>query len=488
MAKPTFEVDKKGLAKILARRGIEFVVLELIQNALDEESTKVKVTLEQLPGKRGLYDLTVEDDNPEGFKDLAHAYTLFAESDKVVNPEQRGRFNIGEKLVIAVCKEALIQTTKGTVVFKENERIHKRAKTAAGSVFKGILRLTKDEVKRIEEAVQKVITPVDIEISYNGETNDLWEREKVFKATLATEIADKSGYLHRSRRLTWVEVYETIDGAEPYLYELGIPVVPIDCSWHVNVCQKVPLNIDRDNVTPAYMREVLAAVLNEMHDRLDEDGARGAWIDEALETGKIEGDAVDSVLTARYGEKRVIADPSDPEGTKLAVSKGYQVIQAGSFNKAQWATIKSSGAVKPAGQVTPSPKPYSDDPNAKPEELIPQEEWTEHMRWTADYSKKLARLLIGADVTIRMTKTKNGFAACYGKASALGTPELTFNVKQLRKRFFENAYLGAIAPLDELLIHEFGHHYSSDHLSEEYHEALCILGAKLKRLALAGEL
>jgi len=35
--KPTFEVDKKGLAKILARRGIEFVVLELVQNALDEE-------------------------------------------------------------------------------------------------------------------------------------------------------------------------------------------------------------------------------------------------------------------------------------------------------------------------------------------------------------------------------------------------------------------------------------------------------------------
>ena len=38
--------------------------------------------------------------------------------------------------------------------------------------------------------------------------------------------------------------------------------------------------------------------------------------------------------------------------------------------------------------------------------------------------------------------------------------------------------------VDWLLIHEFGHQYSSDHLSGEYHDALCRLGARLKRLAL----
>ena len=32
--------------------------------------------------------------------------------------------------------------------------------------------------------------------------------------------------------------------------------------------------------------------------------------------------------------------------------------------------------------------------------------------------------------------------------------------------------------------HEFGHQYSGDHLSEAYHEGLCLLGAKLKKLAL----
>ena len=34
-----------------------------------------------------------------------------------------------------------------------------------------------------------------------------------------------------------------------------------------------------------------------------------------------------------------------------------------------------------------------------------------------------------------------------------------------------------------LLIHEFGHESSGDHLSAQYHEALCRVGAKLFLLA-----
>jgi hypothetical protein len=48
-------------------------------------------------------------------------------------------------------------------------------------------------------------------------------------------------------------------------------------------------------------------------------------------------------------------------------------------------------------------------------------------------------------------------------------------------RWFEQ---GVTEEVDRLLIHEFGHQYSGDHLSEEYHDALCLLGARLKRLAL----
>ena len=43
---------------------------------------------------------------------------------------------------------------------------------------------------------------------------------------------------------------------------------------------------------------------------------------------------------------------------------------------------------------------------------------------------------------------------------------------------------GATEEVDRLLIHEFGHHYSGDHLSSEYHKGLCRLGAGVKRRAM----
>src|SRR5437763_5204885 len=95
-----FDVDKVGLGKQAEQHGKGRLVGELVQNALDEPGlTQIAVTLALVPG-RPLAELAVEDDSPEGFRDLAHAYTLFAESYKRSNPEQRGRYNFGEKLVL----------------------------------------------------------------------------------------------------------------------------------------------------------------------------------------------------------------------------------------------------------------------------------------------------------------------------------------------------------------------------------------------------
>jgi len=87
----------------------------------------------------------------------------------------------------------------------------------------------------------------------------------------------------------------------------------------------------------------------------------------------------------------------------------------------------------------------------------------------------LGKELMDVEVTVSLVQTKNEFLVCYGKG------KLHFNVTRLGKKWFSQ---GATEKVDRLLIHEFGHQYSGDHLSEEYHEALCKLGAKLKRLAL----
>ncbi len=116
-----FDVSKAGLGKQAEEHGKGRLIGELVQNALDEPGvTQVAVSLALVPG-RPLADLTVDDDAPEGFRDLSHAYTLFADSYKRGNPEQRGQFNLGEKMVLAVCESASISTTKGTVVFDPGE-------------------------------------------------------------------------------------------------------------------------------------------------------------------------------------------------------------------------------------------------------------------------------------------------------------------------------------------------------------------------------
>src|SRR5436190_10801200 len=104
MSKQWFEVDKAGLGKQAEQQCKGRLIGELVQNALDEAGVaKIAITLDLVPS-RPLADLTVEDDSPEGFRDLSHAYTLFAYSYKRDNPEQRGQFNFGEKLVLAICE------------------------------------------------------------------------------------------------------------------------------------------------------------------------------------------------------------------------------------------------------------------------------------------------------------------------------------------------------------------------------------------------
>ena len=78
MSKQWFDVDRAGLGKQAEEHGKGRLIGERIQNALDEAGvTQIAVTLVLLPG-RPLAEMTVEDDSPEGFRNLADAYTLFA--------------------------------------------------------------------------------------------------------------------------------------------------------------------------------------------------------------------------------------------------------------------------------------------------------------------------------------------------------------------------------------------------------------------------
>ena len=358
MKKNWFDVDKEGLAKVLARRGKGFVVNELIQNSWDTRAGTVNVDLDPVEGKP-LASLVVKDDDPDGFSDLRHAYTLYAESAKKSDPNKRGRYNLGEKLVLALCEKATIVTTKGGVAFDQDGRKAMRSKTDSGSVFTAMIRLTRPEIEEVRKAVKMLIPPPGIKTRFNGEL--LAERTPLtsFDMALMTEIADSEGMIRKTVRTTKVEVYEVRDGEKAHIYEMGIPIVETGDKYHYNIGQKVPLNADRDNVTPAYLQEVRVEVLNRMKDKITKEDATSSWVRDAAADENVSKEAVEKVVTLRFGEKRVISDPSDPEGTKRAMAEGYTVIPPGALSGAEWKNVKQYEAARPAGQVTPSPKPYS---------------------------------------------------------------------------------------------------------------------------------
>jgi hypothetical protein len=222
------------------------------------------------------------------------------------------------------------------------------------------------------------------------------------------------------------------------------------------------------------LQAVRVSVLNAAFDLLTtEEEATAAWCKLAGANERCCDDAIKHLIRLRFSEKVAAPDPSDIEAMKRFQSQGGVIIAG--LSKGEWANVKRAGAVLPAGQICPTAKPYSADPDADPVTIIPESKWTEGMKNIAGYAVFLARELMQVSLTVSVVHTTNNFRACYGSG------RLDFNLLRLGHKFFEQ---GAGKDVDRLLLHEFGHEYSADHLSEAYHEALCKLGAGLKRLAL----
>lgn len=474
-----FSVDKKGLAQLLERRGKSFAVLELVSNAWDQDVTRVDVTISPLP-QRAKYELVVEDDDPNGFADLTHAYTLFAPSNKKGEAEKRGRFNLGEKLVLAICDTATIASTKGAVIFNAAGRKQSKDLRERGSEFRAVIHMTKPEFEETCQVIRTLIPPDGVETYFNG--NVLRHRDPVhdFKAQLPTEIADEEGNLRPSARKTVIKIYEPNEGETPMIYEMGIPVVENNDRWHYDIGQKVPLNMDRDNVKPAYLRQLRTLVTNEMYDRITTEDANSTWVKEALGDERILPEAVHAIVEKRFGDKVVAFDPSDHEANNKAVSEGYTVVHGRSLSRDEWANVKRVQAILPAGQVTPSEtklfqQQLAGELGGGKQIEVAEEKWTPGMIRLAQYAKTIGSELLGFQPDV-------GFVSDVGLGALAfyGGRKVTFNVGRLGHRFFDQPDQ---IKVDSLLIHEFAHEKAHNHLDHSFHDECCKLGAMLRRIS-----
>ena len=475
-----FEVDKKGLAKLIERQGKAFVIFELLQNAWDEPISKVEIELSPVENKRALYNLKITDDSPEGWKDLSHAYTLFAESYKKGDPAKRGKFNLGEKLVLALCDEATITTTKGTVIFNDkgrSEKNNKSSRTESGSCFDAQIRMTKKEFEEVQDKIHLLIQPENILTTFNGEVIGCRQRTLSFKSSLPTVIADEEGNIKNTIRKTTIELFEVESERKSMIYEMGIPVVNLgDDRYDINVLQKVPVSMSRDNVTPSYLKKIRVAVANYLaeEDAIDEEDVASSWMTQATSDKNITGKALGQMMDLRFGSDRVSFDPTDLEANKRAAGKEFTVVPGRSLNKDQWDNIREHDLIESSGSKFPTPKPYSKD--GEPEEYLREDEWTDGMRDVVALAKRLAKHLMDVNINVLISKSDCNYIANYGGRS------LVFSSRNLARSWFDtNANLQGVV---DLLIHEFGHEYSGDHLSDGYHHALTSLAAKGMILAL----
>ena len=187
-------------------------------------STRLEVTLTE--PRNGKSVLRCIYDNPNGYVDMSNAHTMFGESKKKTDAGKRGRFNIGEKYVLALCDSASITSMSGRTVFKnDGTRSHDSTRTQAGTVFRGELPLTQNEYKDMVNKVKLVIPPVTT--VFNG--TEILKRKVLheFSVKLPTEVADENGILRSQKRSTKIRLYE-VPKDKAFLYEMGMPVVSID--------------------------------------------------------------------------------------------------------------------------------------------------------------------------------------------------------------------------------------------------------------------
>jgi hypothetical protein len=388
---------------------------------------------------------------------------------------KRGRFSAGDKYVLALMHSATVTSTTGQIVFQSNgQRKTNDKHTEVGSEFKGVLNMTEEDYTDILSRIFSIIPPENVATFVNGHKVSVRKPLHSFKVVLPTEVADDSGILRSRKRETTVNLYKVQDWEKPTLYEMGIPVVPVDenLKWHVDIQQKVPLNIERDNVTPSYLREVFAAVLNEKVNELSEEEASAAWVTTGMESTKATPQALQGVITKRFGEGAVRRDHKDKGSNREAVSQNRKVVERGAFTNAVWDNINQHEELLPkAGDVCPT-----DFSELVPVRFYPHDEWTPEMVAYADFLTMMAPKLIDHTITIKYIKDDRvEFRGCTRWKKGSFVMEINLEYHDLAD-WQGNIYL---------MLHEFAHHrvQNNDHLWHRFYDTVNLIGAKLVKLA-----
>ena len=468
-----FEVDVENMRKIHGARDKIFIIREMVQNAWDENISRVDILLTP-PDENGHSIIKVTDDSPGGWLSLKHAYTMYAESPKANDPTKRGRFNEGEKNVLCLAIEASVTTVTGQVCFdRERGRWTGTQRRKRGSEFYMKFELTPKEYASICKKTRLLIPPKDVVTTFNGAELPHRAPDLRFETRLRTPRDGRN-----EPRKTEVRLYNVAVGEQAWLYEMGIPVVELsDDKWHINVMQKMPVGRDRDNVNPSYIGDVRVAIFNEFYTKLSPQDASLLSTQAAASHPKSKTDAVKANLTARFGEKYALEDPTDPGSKEEFVSQGGTVIQRTDLSpemKKRLRRIKDEknprkSFVKRTGELTPT------NVNIELDKVVDPEDYDDDTRNYVAMVERVAPRLINRTVTVKVIDDdEQGIRGCFEYETGVMHVNLAYqDVSNPAANY-------------DLMIHELAHNTlnSNAHLKDIFYRTVQEIAGKLTVLAL----
>ena len=451
-----FEVDKKGLRELQAGKPKHYILRELIQNAFDEPITECRATLKYNKGKT---TIKINDDSPIGFRDLRDSYTLFKHTYKRKNPEKRGRFNVGEKQAFSICESARVETTKGTIIFDKKGRRKSSKKTDKGTRVIVEVKSNKKEFEEMLSVIKTYLVPRGISFIVNEKTISFKEPYKVFEAKLITEI-EQDNILKRTIRKTKVHILKS---ESPFLYEMGIPVQKIECEFGIDVQQKIPLSIDRETISPSFLRDLYAEVLNQTYEEIETDDSSQIWIREGISDDRISKEAVESIMEKRFGKKVCVANPFDKQSIDEAISRGYNVVYGSEMSKEEWDKVKENNLISSSSDLFGTN--FTNAESIKP---------NKNQKRVEEYAKKIAKRLLNLNLNVEFVKGGVNMVV-----AQFGGNTLTFNVSKLRG-FFDEPISSRTT---DLILHELGH-YAGMHTERKYLDLITKMSGELVMTAL----
>ena len=508
--KNRFEVSSEGMRMLHESRPLWQLVKELIANSWDEDITYCYVDIENI--QRGKIKITVQDDGP-GFSDITDAYTLMSPTSKRSDSLVRGRFNIGEKELISVAHDAVIETVGNTVEFpsKGGRKIMENNREKGTSITVVLKHGISDPVELDKHIISNCDTlalfippkKVDYKVRYQTHPDDVAcvvdsihsSRKFVAtaKAPLTTVLAaEPNKPIRTTSRNTTIDVYEcgTVVGNSGWIpetgkiYEMGILIQEIPIPFQVDINQKVPLPPNRDVVSNSYLQDIYAEVLNVTQEYLTEKNVSESWVKVGMEDTRCTIATVVKIFDVGFGKVTILWS-SDTQANERAIEDGKDIVHPKTFSDIEKDRFKEIG-------LTLTTNGYGFSADEIDSMKIKQVDITPDHKNVEAYAKWLCKELLGFELTVTFFHNPEHYAS-----ASYGNRTMNFNCAKLNKRWFKfdnaNAPMGAdmhgkgipFQHQTDLLLHELAHENEGKkpHTGDYVHR-LSELGAKAVHLAL----